>query len=608
MCGIIGYTGPLEAPKILLEGLSGLEYRGYDSAGIALCMEDSKICLVKKAGKVKNLEDHCRQLVSGSAHSGIGHTRWATHGGVTDVNAHPHRAGKVVLIHNGIIENYHSLTDRFHLQNRLVSQTDSEVAAQALNELYEGDPLAAIRSLIGLLEGSYSFCIMFEDQPGSIYAIRNISPLVAASTPSGSLIASDLTALIPYTHQYFVVPEQHIVKLTPYKVHVYNLDDSFSKDYPEMMTVNWNMDAAMKNGFPHFMLKEIHEQPEAMRNTILPRVSKGLPCFFDDGIPDSIFEDCNQVQIIACGTAMYAGMVARAIMQPILRIPITVSIASEFRYEEPLIDEKSLVIIISQSGETIDTLAALRLAHQCGSTTLAVVNVKGSTIARESDYVLYTHAGPEIAVASTKAYSVQLAALYMIICRMALVRQKYTKEQAVHFLGELLDVIPAMENVIAQKGHIRDVASHILQSPDVFFIGRGLDYAFSLEGSLKLKEISYIHSEAYAAGELKHGTIALISEQVPVIAIATQQHVYSKTISNIREVKARGAYIILLVKETAVVDEGLADLQIRIPDVADPFTVFPIAAALQLIAYYTALGKHLDVDQPRNLAKSVTVE
>ncbi len=608
MCGIIGYTGPLEASKILLEGLAGLEYRGYDSAGIALCMEDSKICLAKKTGKVKNLKDYCNQQITDSSHCGIGHTRWATHGGVTDTNAHPHQAGKVILIHNGIIENYHALTEEFHLENELISQTDSEVAARVLNRLYEGDPLAAIRKLIELLDGSFSFCIMFEDQPGSIYAIRNVSPLVAASTPSGSLIASDLTALIPYTRNYFVVPEQHIVKLTPYKVHLYQLDDTFTKTYPEMMTVNWNMDAAMKNGFPHFMLKEIHEQPDAMGNTILPRINKGLPDFSEDKIPDSIFETCSQVQIIACGTAMHAGMVARAIMQPVLRIPITVSVASEFRYEEPLIDEKSLVIIISQSGETIDTLAALRLAHQCKSTTLAVVNVKGSTIARESDYVFYTHAGPEIAVASTKAYSVQLAALYMIGCRMALVKGKYTKEQAVSFLGDLLDAIPAMETMIAQKESIGNAASHIIHSPDAFFIGRGLDYAFSLEGALKLKEISYIHSEAYAAGELKHGTIALISDQVPVIAIATQQHVYSKTISNIREVKARGAFIILLAKESAVVDDHLADICIRIPDVDDLFTVFPIAVVLQLIAYYASLKKHLDVDQPRNLAKSVTVE
>ncbi len=608
MCGIIGYTGPLEASKILLEGLSGLEYRGYDSAGIALCMENSKVCVVKKAGKVKNLKESYEQQISGTAHSGIGHTRWATHGGVTDANAHPHRAGKVVLIHNGIIENYHALTEKFHLEDKLQSQTDSEVAAWTLNMLYDGDPLAAIHKLVQLLDGSYSFCIMFDDQPGSVYAIRNVSPLVAASTPSGSLIASDLTALIPYSRQYFVVPEQHIVKLTPYKIHVYRLDETYSKAYPEIMTVNWNMDAAMKNGFPHFMLKEIHEQPEALRNTILPRVSKGIPDFSEDGIPDHVLESCSQIQIIACGTAMYAGMAARAIMQPLLRIPVTVSIASEFRYEEPLIDESSLVVIVSQSGETIDTLAALRLARQCGSTTLAIVNVKGSTIARESDYVFYTHAGPEIAVASTKAYSVQLAALYMICCRMALVRGKYTKEQAGSFLADLLDVIPAMETMIGRKDLIQNAASHIIPSPDAFFIGRGLDYAFSLEGALKLKEISYIHSEAYAAGELKHGTIALISDQVPVIAIATQEHVFAKTISNIREVKARGAFVILLVKESAVVDENLADIQIRIPDVQDHFTVFPIAATLQLIAYYASLGKHLDVDQPRNLAKSVTVE
>lgn len=608
MCGIIGYTGPLEARDVLLEGLAALEYRGYDSAGIALCMDDTGIALAKKVGKVKNLKEYCNTHVHGSSHSGIGHTRWATHGGVTDENAHPHRAGKVTLIHNGIIENYHALTEQYHLADKLQSQTDSEVAAWVLNELYTGDPLQAIRELKDQLEGSYGFCILFDDQPGSVYAMRSVSPLVAAYTHSGAMIASDLTAVIPYGNQYFVVPEDKIVKLTPYKVHVYNMDDTFSKVYPEIMTVNWNMDAAMKNGFPHFMMKEIHEQPDAMKNTILPRINKGLPDFSNDHIPDDIFTECDQIHIVACGTAMHAGMVARAMMEPILRIPVTVTIASEFRYEEPLIDEKTLVIIISQSGETIDTLAALRLAHEYGSKTLAVVNVKGSTIARESNYVLYTHAGPEIAVASTKAYSVQLAALYMIGCKMALVRSKFTEKQATDFLTDLLDAIPAMEVMIAQKETIKEIVTHIIQSPDAFFIGRGLDYAFSLEGALKLKEISYIHAEAYAAGELKHGTIALISDQVPVIAIATQQHVFSKTISNIREVKARGAFVILLTKEGSVVDDNLADIRIRIPDVDDRFTVFPIVVALQLIAYYASLGKNLDVDQPRNLAKSVTVE
>ncbi len=608
MCGIIGYSGPLDARKILLDGLAGLEYRGYDSAGIALVMEDSSICLAKKTGKVQVLREYCDEIIKGASHCGIGHTRWATHGGVTEQNAHPHRAGRVTLIHNGIIENYHELTKEFHLEDRLISQTDSEVAAWVLDSLYDGDPLKAISKLQEKLCGSYGFCIMFDDQPGSIYAVRSVSPLVASYTHSGALVASDLTALIPYTNQYFVVPEGKIVKLTPYKVQVYNLDEAFTKFTPEILTVNWNMDAAMKNGYPHFMMKEIHEQPEAMKNTILPRMSHGLPDFTADKIPDDLFTNCNQIHIVACGTAMYAGMVARAMMEPLLRIPVAVSIASEFRYEDPLIDEKTLVIIISQSGETIDTLAAMRLAHQYGSKTLAVVNVKGSSIARESDYVLYTHAGPEIAVASTKAYSVQLAALYLVGCRMALVRGKFTEKQAEDFLSDLLDAIPAMETMLAQKETFHELAVHLINHPDAFFIGRGLDYAFSLEGALKLKEVSYIHAEAYAAGELKHGTIALISDNVPVIAIATQEHVFAKTISNIREVKARGAFIILLTKESAVVDENLADIHIRIPNMDDRFTVFPIIVALQFIAYYTSIGKGLDVDQPRNLAKSVTVE
>ncbi len=447
---------------------------------------------------------------------------------------------------------------------------------------------------------------MFEDYPGEIYAIRNVSPLVAAYTRSGSFVASDLTALIPYTRQYFVVPEDHIVRLTSYKVHLYNLQRH--EEMPELMEVNWNMDAAMKNGFPHFMLKEIHEQPEALRNTILPRLSKGLPDFTDDQIPDDVFTSCSQIHIVACGTAMHAGMAARSMMEPLLRIPVTVSVASEFRYEEPLIGKDTLVIIISQSGETIDTLAAMRLAKNYGAAALSVVNVKGSTIARESDYTLYTHAGPEIAVASTKAYSVQLAALYMIGCRMALVRGKYSVPQATEFMKKLLEAIPAMEAMIAQKDSIKALVTHLINKPDAFFIGRGLDYSFSLEGALKLKEISYIHAEAYAAGELKHGTIALITEEVPVIAIATQEKVFAKTISNIREVKARGAFVILITKEDAVLDRGVADIHIRIPKIGDRFTVFPIAVVLQLIAYYASTGKNLDVDQPRNLAKSVTVE
>ncbi len=605
MCGIIGYTGPLSARKILLEGLSQLEYRGYDSAGIA-CVEDgAAVRVTKTTGKVAELKKLC-QNDREETHCGIGHTRWATHGGVTRENAHPHQAGRVTLIHNGIIENYHQLTKEYHLEGKLVSQTDSEVAAWVLDSLYDGDPKAAIRRFVEKLEGSYGFCILFADRPGEIYAIRRVSPLVAAYTRAGSIIASDLTALIPYTKKYMVVPEDQIVKLTAYQVRVFDLDGRETQ--PEILEVNWDTDAAMKNGFPHFMLKEIHEQPEALKNTILPRISKGMPDFSDDGIPDEVFKQCSQVHIVACGTAMHAGMVARALMEPLLRVPVSVSIASEFRYEDPLIDEKTLTIIISQSGETIDTLAAMRLAKEAGSKTLAVVNVKGSTIARESDFVLYTHAGPEIAVASTKAYSVQLAALYLIICRMAYVRGKMSGEESAAFVKDLLDVIPAMEAMIRRKEEIRQMVRPLVEKPDAFFIGRNLDYAFSLEGALKLKEISYIHADAYAAGELKHGTIALISDGVPVIAIATQERIFAKSISNVREVKARGAYVILITKESAQADENLADVHIHIPDVHDRFTVFPIAVVLQLIAYYASLLKGLDVDQPRNLAKSVTVE
>lgn len=606
MCGIIGYSGQLNARKVMLNGLAQLEYRGYDSAGIAYFGNDSKIHQIKTTGKVARLKEMCGSLDTELSHCGIGHTRWATHGGVTDANAHPHTAGRVTLIHNGIIENYHQLTEKYHLEDKLVSQTDSEVAAWVLDSIYDGNPLGSIRNFLPLLEGSYAFCIMFSDHPGEIYAVRTVSPLVAAYTPSGSIVASDLTALIPYTRFYFVLPENQILKLTAYQVSLY--DEQGKKTEPEMMEINWNMDAAMKNGFPHFMLKEIHEQPEALKNTILPRISKGLPDFSDDGISDDIFVKCTQIRIVACGTAMHAGMVAKAIMEPLLRIPVTVTIASEFRYENPLIDEKTLVIIISQSGETIDTLAALRLAKSFGSKTLAVVNVKGSTIARESDYVLYTHAGPEIAVASTKAYSVQLAALYMICCRMGLVRGRLTESGGMAFMAELLDAVPAMEEMIKKKESIKAVVNHLINQPDAFFIGRGLDYAFSLEGALKLKEISYIHAEAYAAGELKHGTIALISDNVPVIAIATQNSIFPKMMSNVREVKARGAFIILITKENSAVSDDIADVHIQIPDLNDHFTVFPIAVILQLIAYYASLLKGLNVDQPRNLAKSVTVE
>lgn len=605
MCGIIGYVGPLQARDVVLDGLTQLEYRGYDSAGMALLTEEG-IYLRKKVGQVSSLRSICTEDVD--SHCGIGHTRWATHGGVTDANAHPHVVGRVVLLHNGIIENYHTISVQFGFEGLATSETDTEVAAQLINYYYDktNDPYQAIRNAIRIIDGSYAFCIMFDDRPGTIYAVRNVSPMVATTAPQGAFIASDVTALIPYSKDYFVVPEHHILTITADGIRVETMDGE--EVHPEILSVNWDVEAAQKGGYPHFMLKEIHEQPEVFRKTIRPRLNNGLPDFSQEGIPDDIFRECTHIQVIACGTAMYAGMVGRAIMEKELRIPVTVSIASEFRYDTPLMDQHTLVIVVSQSGETIDTLAALRLAKECGCKVLSIVNVKGSSIARESDYVLYTHAGPEIAVASTKAYMVQLAVLYLITARMALVRKKDSEEAVRAFIANLEKAPDMIEEIMALDETIRKQAEKLAFAHDAFYIGRGMDYAFSLEGALKLKEISYIHAEAYAAGELKHGTIALIEPGVPVIALATQDKIFAKTISNIREVKARDAYVILITKEGADVSDDVYDIHLEIPIEDDRFTVFPCAVILQLLAYYTAYAKGYDMDKPRNLAKSVTVE
>jgi glutamine---fructose-6-phosphate transaminase (isomerizing) len=604
MCGIIGYTGDNRAQNILLEGLSQLEYRGYDSAGIALLSGDNQISVNKCTGKVASLIELCSKESTSTC--GIGHTRWATHGGVTTANAHPHSCGKVSLIHNGIIENYYDLIQKYNLSNKLVSETDTEVVAALLDTIYTGDAHKAIKQIVDEIKGSFAFCIMFADKPGVIYSVRNVSPLVAAYCESGSYIASDLTALIPYSREYFIVPEYHIVTLTKDSIMVSDLDSNVIE--PEILTVNWDIESAQKNGYPHFMLKEIMEQPTAIQNTIAPRIKNQLPDFTEDNIPDSLFLHLNKISIIACGTAMHAGMVAKTMIEPLLKVPVTVSIASEFRYEEPLIDENTLVITISQSGETIDTLEALRLAKHYHGRTISIVNVKGSSIARESDYVLYTHAGPEIAVASTKAYTVQLAALYLLGCKAALINEKYSIAQATNFIDNLTKVIDNIALLLDETDPIKKIAKNLVEARDAFFIGRGLDYTLSLEGALKLKEISYIHAEAYAAGELKHGTIALISEGIPVFALATQQKVYGKVISNIREVKARGAYVILLSCDETISDTSICDVHISLPKSDDLFTVFESAVILQLIAYYTSDAKGLDVDKPRNLAKSVTVE
>lgn len=604
MCGIIGFTGNEPAKDIIIGGLERLEYRGYDSAGLALLSND-QIQVRKRTGKVEELRKLC-EAEKMPATCGIGHTRWATHGGVTDVNAHPHRVGKVVLIHNGIIENYRQIVTEYGLADQLVSETDSEVVAALLNKFYEGDPVKAIKKTVKVLSGAFALCIMFQDIPDTIYAIRNVSPMVATSCERGSVIASDLTALIEFSKEYFVVPEYHILTLKKDGIDIQDLKGN--KVTPQMLTVNWDITSAQKGGYPFFMLKEIYEQPDAIRNTIAPRINQELPDFTEDGIDDAIFKDCKRISIVACGTAMHAGMVGKHLIEKKLRIPVHVDCASEFRYKDPIIDEETLTIVLSQSGETIDTLEALKLAKNRGSKVLSIVNVKGSTIARESDYVLYTHAGPEIAVASTKAYTVQVAAMYLIACRIGLVKGLITEHDAKRFMTKLTNASNIVEETLKCADDIKRVADHIKFATDTFYIGRGLDYTMSLEAALKLKEISYVHAEAYAAGELKHGTIALISENVPVIALATQEDVYAKVISNIREVKARGAYVVLVSMDDEVNDPSICDQHIRLPKMDSEFTSFATAVVLQLVAYYTSEAKGLDVDKPRNLAKSVTVE
>ncbi len=607
MCGIIGFTGELDATKVLTKGLAELEYRGYDSAGIAF-FENDGIRTIKTAGKVAVLKEKVEKEGVTEASCGIGHTRWATHGGVSDLNSHPHTFGNVTLIHNGIIENYKELQEELAAKGKTpVSQTDTEIAAMVIEDCFDGDPIEAIIKANARLEGQYGFCIMFKQIPGEIFCIRNGSPLVATHTEKGSVIASDMVALIDYSKDYFGLPEGVIARLTKQEITLVDLQKNSVE--PEMLHVDWDIEAAMKGGYDYFMLKEIHDQPAALLNTITPRIKNGLPTFEDDNVPDEIFTNCNRILITACGTAMHAGMVGKNLIERLARVPVTVDVASEFRYNDPIMDENTLVITISQSGETADTLAAIRLAKQHGAKTLSIVNVKGSTIARESDYVLYTHAGPEIAVASTKAYTVQLSVFYLIAARFALVTNKFTEDDAKEYIANLQKAVASVTDVLEMEKDLEEVSAALDNADNLFYIGRGLDYCLSMEGSLKLKEISYIHSESYAAGELKHGTISLITENVPVIAIATQENVYSKMISNIREVKARGAKVILIANgDKEDIDETICSFQVSIPKIDDMFAPFTTAVIIQYIAYFCAVRRDLNVDQPRNLAKSVTVE
>ena len=605
MCGIIGYTGKEDAREIMLDALELLEYRGYDSAGIALLNENGTQ-IVKRAGRVKDLRNLCKEKKPVGC-CGIGHTRWATHGGVCDENAHPHRFGRITLIHNGIIENYRELTEKYALEGKLASETDSEVVAAVLEHFYEGDPYSAIRKTVLKLKGTFALAIMFDDQPGKIYAVRNVSPIVAAVTEDGAMLSSDVAAIVPFTTDYFVVPEFHVICLSTDGIEMFDL--SGDKAEIEWLKVDWDVSRSGKGGYPFYMEKEIMEQPQVIKETVLPRIRDGKPDFSKEGIPDEILRDCKRICVIACGTAMHAGLVGKSLIQSMIGIHVDVVMASEFMYNDPVVDKDTLVIAISQSGETIDTLEALKFARKCGSPSISIVNVKGASIARASEYVIYTNAGPEIAVASTKAYTTQLAVLYLITARMAVARKLWSEEQLTAFIDELCRVPEVMEAVLAKKEEIHRLTGAILNAKDVFMIGRGLDYSILLEGSLKLKEISYIHSEAYASGELKHGTIALITEDTPVIAVVTQEKLKSKEFSNIREVQSRGARVLLLVKENEELEEsGQWSSVFRLPVMEDPFMVMPTSVALQLIAYYVSLDKGLDVDKPRNLAKVVTVE
>lgn len=606
MCGIIGYTGSEDVREVLLDALELLEYRGYDSAGIALRDEESGKTEVRKcAGRVSDLRAICasEKVVS---QCGIGHTRWATHGGVNDCNAHPHQVGKVTLVHNGIIENYRELIADYDLADTLKSETDSEVVAALLNRFYEGKPEEAIKKTVSKLKGTFALVILFEDQKDVIHSTRNVSPIVATICKEGAMLASDLTALCRFTNRYFVVPEYHILKLSADKLTLTDFEGN--EVLPKYLTVDWELNSAGKNGYPFYMEKEIMEQPEAIENTIRNRIVGGMPDFTADGVPDTLFTECEHICIVACGTAMHAGLVAQALVKSILHMHIEVQMASEFMYSDPVIDEKTLVIAVSQSGETIDTLEAMKYAKNRGAKCLAIINVKGSSIARESDYVLYTNAGPEIAVASTKAYTTQLAVFYLIVARMAHSRGVFDDAQTQSFVRELQRTPEVMKKVLERRRDIHVVAKKVLGAKDLFMIGRGLDYSILLEGSLKLKEVSYIHSEAYASGELKHGPIALITQDTPVVATVTQEKLMSKELSNIKEVKSRGADVVVFIKESIVGDLAKEYEIFTLPDMQDEFMVLPASVALQLLAYYVSSDKGFDVDKPRNLAKVVTVE
>ena len=606
MCGIVGYVGKRSAQDVLLDGLEKLEYRGYDSAGVALTQEGG-IRVVKSKGRLDALRQKLAVQALTESSCGIGHTRWATHGEPSDVNSHPHSTPRVSIVHNGIIENYGALKERLAARGyTFESETDTEVLVKLIDSCYHGEPLQALHEALGMVRGSYALAVLFKDFPDTIFAVKKESPLIVGWGEGENFVASDIPALLKYTRDYSVLEEGDLAVVTAQGIRFYN---AFGEPVErQRLTADWDQEAAEKGGYPHFMLKEINEQPAAITATVSPRVEDGLPDLRIPELTDERLRSIGTVHLVACGTAMHAGMVGKVAIETLARVPAEVDIASEFRYRDPILNKDDLVIIISQSGETSDTLAALKLAKSRGVPVLAIVNVVGSSIARAADYVLYTYAGPEIAVASTKAYVVQMCVLYLFALRLAYARGKLEEAETKRLTAELLRAGEVIKPRLDDCEQIKYLASRFVNTQSCFFIGRGFDYALSLEGSLKLKEISYVHSDAYAAGELKHGTISLITDGVPVIALATQKQVYEKTISNAKETKSRGARVILFTTKDAVVPEGVADYIVRLDEYEDLLMPLQLIVPLQLFAYYMAVLRGCDVDKPRNLAKSVTVE
>ena len=608
MCGIVGYIGTKQAAPIILDGLSKLEYRGYDSAGMAI-YDGQKINITKSVGRLKVLENMTRGGETMPGTSGIGHTRWATHGVPSNVNAHPHfnKDETITVVHNGIIENYIQLRQKMISKGyKFVSETDTEVLAHLLDYYYKGNPLEAITNVLHRVEGSYALGIMFADCPDQIFAARKDSPLIVGQSEEGCFIASDVPAILKYTRKVYYVDNQEVVRLHADHMHFYTVDEEEITKEP--VTIEWDANAAEKAGYEHFMLKEMYEQPKTVTDTLLPRI-KGNDIVIDElNMTDDELRAVKKIHIVACGSAYHAGVTGKYVIEGLARVPVEVDLASEFRYRNPILEEGAMVVVISQSGETADTLAALRESKARGFKVLGIVNVVGSSIAREADNVLYTWAGPEIAVATTKAYSAQLIALYLLAMKLGRVKGKIADNEFEAMINDLKCLPDQIELLLNNKLKIQKFANRYVGAKDVFFIGRGIDYAISLEGSLKLKEISYIHSEAYAAGELKHGTISLIEEGTLVAAVSTQPDLYAKTISNMVEVKARGAFVLAVTCEENKEIEKAADYVIYIPETHPYFANSLAIIPLQLFGYYVSVGKGCDVDKPRNLAKSVTVE